>query len=164
MTNLTDQKATEAVAAEELTPVHAERSQKFFDITGKSLEELAEKVQECLQDLSDETNLNMAIQIRSQLVTKFKPINDLIETVETKIKAKDLSAGEYGFLSRLVISYAKKTTVNEPLVFQQLKKMKLDPLNYAKLDTSNAVVKDIISKNPGMAEVDLYGTKRHSFK
>ena len=155
---------TDINKAPKLEPVHADKPQKFFDIEGKSMEEIVDTVQCALQHIEDPHNLNIILQIRSQLLAKFKPINDLIETIETGVKAADLPGGDYGFMARLVVSYAKKTTINDKLVFEQLKKLKLNPLDYAKVDTTNPVVKDVVAKTPGLSTVDPYGTKRFSFK
>lgn len=155
---------TDTNKAPELEPVHAGKSQKFFDIQGKTMEEIVTTTQNALKNLEDEDNLNTVLQIRAQLVAKFKPVNDLINEIETQVKASNLQGGEYGFMSRLVVSYAKKTIINDKLVFEQLKKLKLNPIDYAKVDTTDPVVKDVVAKTPGLSTVDPYGTKRFSFK
>ena len=155
----------ENLTAKKLEPVHAGRSNKVYDITEIPFSAVVLKAQEVLSDLSVEDNLNIALQIRSQLAAKQKTANDLIDKIESTVKNQNLQAGEYGFLSTVKVGWAKKTVVNEEATFNYIKKvLKLNPLDYAKLDTSNVVVKDIINKNPELSEVILQGTKRHSFK
>lgn len=154
---------SKAKTAKPLAPV-SKKSQEYYSTEGKTLADIMQKANQCLDDIENEESLNILLQIRKEIAARIEPFTSLIETIESNIKKADLDAGEYGFIAQLVISYAKTTTIDEPEVFKIIKNKGLNPLDYAKLQTSNSFVKEIIKNNPGVATVDLYGTKRHSFK
>ena len=136
-----------------------------------SIEEIQNKVTELVKLLKKE-GLNQKtreqavtelLEMRGKLLDKFKPIIKTIERVEDEIKALKLPEGTYGRTYTLLVSDTETKVIANLQVFEALKKEGLDPLMYAKADTTAPVVKALLEKKTGLYTLKP-GSKKHYFK
>lgn len=144
-----------------------------MDLKGKTIEEVDLKVGQLISQLNVIDPLSIDIpknkevllellSIRSQLKDRFDSVFNIISSIEENIKNKSLPVGTYGAANPLKITQIKNNVINHKLVFDEIKKLGKDPIDYALADKDNELVKRLITAHPELV-TKIAGSKRHSF-
>lgn len=153
-----------------------------MNIQDKSIETVADEVSRLLNlfdpdttypqgspksavDSTTSSALQELLNIRGQIVDRIKSVTSLIDTIEAKVKEKQLPAGTYGLVYPLVVTSVAKTTIFDNLVIAEINKLGLTATDYMVLDHKNKTVKKVIEDNPSCSLKEAgAGANRHSFK
>ena len=136
-----------------------------------SIEEIQEKISDLVwllkkEDLDQKTreqHVTELLDIRGKLFDKFKPIVKTIERVEDEIKALRLPQGDYGIIYPLKVADSKTKVLKTDVIFKLIRERGEDPINHMKIDTTSALVKEILKDCPESYTLEP-GAKKHFFK
>ena len=146
--------------------------EKTLDEVAVVVEKLIEKIhpdqpypETAIKEMvDDETGkaLMELLSIRGQLVERFKGVFNVIDSIETNVKAKKFPVGTYGISYPLKITMVQKTEVYTDKVMQAIKDAKLNPIDYMVLDLKNTTIAEMISKNKNFT-VKVPNYNKHNF-
>ena len=136
-----------------------------------SIEQLQDKISDLVfllkkEDLDQKTreqHVTELLDIRGKLFDKFKPIVKTIERVEDEIKALRLPQGDYGIIYPLKVADSKTKVLKTDVIFKLIRERGEDPINHMKIDTTSALVKEILKDCPESYTLKP-GAKKHFFK
>jgi len=103
------------------------------------------------------------LHIRSQLMDKFKVVFNVVDAIETSVKAKRLPAGSYGLTNPLKVAATKNTVYDMKGILNVLKEKFEDIEPYVIPDIKNSTVDEIINSQPQLVST-VRGSNRHTFK
>ncbi len=111
----------------------------------------------------DTKALEELLNLRGQLMDRFKAAFALVDLIEDKVKAKKFPAGTYGIVHQLKVTNVWNTEVNANLVIQTLKEKGLNPMDFMVLNTKDYYISKLVKDNPDFSN-KVAGSNRHSFK
>ena len=138
-----------------------------------SIEEIQEKFHELVHQLKAKDTISSEeldklvtkmLNLRGNLLDRFKPVINMISIIEDEIKAAKLPAGNYGINFPLNISNSQSKVIFDDKVFLKLEAMGENPIQFAKVDTKNDLVKALLEECADELTEAGSVIKRHYFK
>ena len=138
-----------------------------------TIEEIQNKVRDLVHHLktvernSKQTDeqVTKLLNLRGQLLDRFKPVIQTIEVIEAEIKALKLPAGTYGLTYPLKVASTKTKVVFDSKVFHKLETMGYKPLDFAKVNTKDPLVQGLLEEDIlGELYEEKVGSSKHYFK
>lgn len=138
-----------------------------------SIEEVQEKSRELVHQLKSKDAMSAEeldklvtkmLNLRGNLLDRFKPVINMISIIEDEIKAAKLPAGNYGINFPLKISNSQSKVIFDDKVFSKLEAMGENPIQFAKVDTKNALVKALLEECADELTEAGNVVKKHYFK
>ena len=138
-----------------------------------TIEEIQNKVRDLVyllktternQKQTDE-QITKLLNLRGQLLDRFKPVIQTIEVIESEIKDLKLPAGNYGLTYPLKVASTKTKVIFDSKVFHKLETLGYNPLDFAKVNTKDPLVQGLLEEDHiGALYEEKVGSNKHYFK
>lgn len=139
--------------------------QNVAEKTTTQIEAIVHRARKQIEEAKKVNDVDEILAIRGKLLAPFISILNLSDEVEGYIKDLKLPKGTYGISYTVRVSDENRRKVNDKAIFTFIEKeLGLDPLDYAKADTTNQVVKDLLEEHTDQLIESYTKIKKHSFK
>lgn len=133
--------------------------------TTSQIEAIVHRARKQIEEAKKVNDVDEILAIRGKLLAPFISILNLSDEIEGYIKDLKLPKGTYGISYIVRVSDENRRKVNDKAIFTFIEKeLGLDPLDYAKADTTNQVVKDLLEEHTDQLIDSYTKIKKHSFK
>lgn len=139
--------------------------QNAAEKTTSQIEAIVHRARKQIEEAKKVNDVDEILAIRGKLLAPFISILNLSDEIEGYIKDSKLPKGTYGISYTVRVSDENRRKVNDKAIFTFIEKeLGLDPLDYAKADTTNQVVKDLLEEHADQLIESYTQIKKHSFK
>lgn len=139
--------------------------QNVAEKTTTQIEAIVHRARKQIEEAKKVNDVDEILAIRGKLLAPFISILNLSDEIEGYIKDLKLPKGTYGISYTVRVSDENRRKVNDKAIFTFIEKeLGLDPLDYAKADTTNQVVKDLLEEHTDQLIESYTKIKKHSFK
>lgn len=139
--------------------------QNVAEKTTTQIEAIVHRARKQIEEAKKVNDVDEILAIRGKLLAPFISILNLSDEIEGYIKDLKLPKGTYGISYTVRVSDENRRKVNDKAIFTFIEKeLGLDPLDYAKADTTNQVVKDLLEEHTDQLIDSYTKIKKHSFK
>ena len=139
--------------------------QNVAEKTTSQIEAIVHRARKQIEEAKKVNDVDEILAIRGKLLAPFISILNLSDEIEGYIKDLKLPKGTYGISYTVRVSDENRRKVNDKAIFTFIEKeLGLDPLDYAKADTTNQVVKDLLEEHTDQLIESYTKIKKHSFK
>lgn len=149
----------------ETNQINTLNQQNAAEKTTTQIEAIVHRARKQIEEAKKVNDVDEILAIRGKLLAPFISILNLSDEIEGYIKDLKLPKGTYGISYTVRVSDENRRKVNDKAIFTFIEKeLGLDPLDYAKADTTNQVVKDLLEEHTDQLIDSYTKIKKHSFK
>ena len=149
----------------ETNQINTLNQQNAAEKTTTQIEAIVHRARKQIEEAKKVNDVAEILAIRGKLLAPFISILNLSDEIEGYIKDLKLPKGTYGISYTVRVSDENRRKVNDKAIFTFIEKeLGLDPLDYAKADTTNQVVKDLLEEHTDQLIDSYTKIKKHSFK
>lgn len=149
----------------ETNQINTLNQQNAAEKTTSQIEAIVHRARKQIEEAKKVNDVDEILAIRGKLLAPFISILNLSDEIEGYIKDLKLPKGTYGISYIVRVSDEYRRKVNDKAIFTFIEKeLGLDPLDYAKADTTNQVVKDLLEEHTDQLIDSYTKIKKHSFK
>lgn len=144
--------------------INALNQQNAAEKTISQIEAIVHRARKQIEEAKKVNDVDEILAIRGKLLAPFISILNLSDEIEGYIKDLKLPKGTYGTSYIVRVSDENRRNPDHQKIFTALQGLGLDPLDYAKVDTTFDVVKDLMNEKPSELVGSYTKIKKHSFK
>lgn len=149
----------------ETNQINTLNQQNAAEKTTTQIEAIVHRARKQIEEAKKVNDVDEILAIRGKLLAPFISILNLSDEIEGYIKDLKLPKGTYGVSYIVRVSDENRRKVNDKAIFTFIEKeLGLNPLDYAKADTTNQVVKDLLEEHTDKLIDSYTKIKKHSFK
>lgn len=139
--------------------------QNAAEKTTSQIEAIVHRARKQIEEAKKVNDVDEILAIRGKLLAPFISILNLSDEIEGYIKDLKLPKGTHGISYIVRVSDEYRRKVNDKAIFTFIEKeLGLDPLDYAKADTTKEVVKSLLEQHTDQMVESYTKIKKHSFK